>query len=363
MTNTFSFQAGARPVFAQTKYRDEEDDQQRIACHITVDPRVVRGSAYAHHKPAETIQPIRYKPKPIPRIVEEDSQPACEEETMNDDELEPLLQPIEDRPIEDDIATAAETFIERPPTPHFIEDEPGIDVETQIEESDLFDYDSEVRPLIKVIVQHTLLRALAEVHEEVEVENISKHRERYEVERNTILAELQRLEAQFQRKDDETKRRKEQRERVQKEVQELNAAAASKGFAESYASDMVIHAMDLLEQRGFFYDEVEKEVSDVFLPWLSTQIDEALEVKELTVKVKEKAIEEADSLRKTSISQTKEKRTKEQKERDSKDRALLRKMLIEDTGAKKIGNAKRKFEEEKRKKEEELRKTEDDAEA
>lgn len=361
MTSTFAFKAGARPVFAQTKFK-QESDTDRTAYHITVDPRVARGSVYSHHKPpTDTVQPIRYRPRPIPTHEKEEYQMADnEEEDLLDKIAEPTLYEIDDRPIEDDLATANETYIERPPTPQFIEDEPGIDVATQVGENDLFDFDREVRPMIKVIVQHTLLRALAEVHEEVEVENISKHRDRYEFERNTILAELQRLEAKAQRKFEEDKRRREQREKVQKEISKLNHDLSSRGFAEFYATDVVLNAMDLLEERGFFYDEVEREVSETFLPWLSQELAGALAVKETIVEIKKKTIVKADEIKKNAKRDLSNQNNQQKENVKQKKDDTLRKMLIEDRAGTNIRRTMKEYHEKKAKEEEERRHLEEE---
>lgn len=345
MTRTFTFQAGAHPVVSQRKYRDEFDGET-IACHISVDPRVARGSVYSHHKPAtDTVQPIRYKPKPIPKPKVEEIETNYEEEEFR--EQEPELVEIEDRPIEDDLATAAETYIERPPTPHLVEEEKGIDVETQVGADDLFNFDAEVRPMIKVIVQHTLLRALAEVHEEVELENIRKHRDEYEVERNTLLAEIQRYEAKTKRLADEQKRREEQRKAVKKQIKELNREIATRGYAEFYATDVVLHAMDLLEERGLFYDEVEREVSDSFLPWLSSELTSALGCKGFLQALKEKTIEKADQMVQESKKRTREEFLQQKDEGHSKNRNALRIMLMEDRAGEDIRRAMDAYEKKK----------------
>ena len=336
MTRTFTFQAGARPVFARTKFR-EETEGERIACHISVDPRVARGSVYSHHKPPkDTVQPIRYRPRAIPKPKEELM--MMEEEEIEEQEPLPDLMEIEDRPIEDDLATAAETYIERPPTPHFVPDEPGVDVATQVYHGDLFNFDLEVKPLIKTIVQHTLLRAMAEVYEEVEVENIAKHRDRYEVERNTILSELQRLEAKEQRKFEEDKRRREQREKY---------IAASAGFAESFAADTMMGAMDLLERRGTFYDEVEKEVSDAFLPWVANELEGALAVKDKLYDIKKRVARKADDVRRGRKKAFKKDVATEKKDEKAKEVSIMRRMLIEDLGSAKIRQTRKEYRERK----------------
>ena len=347
MTRAYSFQAPAQSVRYQNNLYRDEDDGVVTACHITVDPRVVRGSVYSHHKiNTDTVQPIRYKPKPIPREQPKQEVQIVEEEEEHEEE--PILLDITDRPIEDDIATAAETYIERPPTPHTVKEEPGIDVETQVTEADLFNFDKEVRPIIKVIVQHTLLRALSEVHEETELENIRKHRDTFEVERNLILAELQRIEAKTKRAHDEIKRREEQRKRVQEEVRELNQEIATRGFAEFYATDVVLHAMDLLEERGMFYDEVEREVSDVFLPWLSREIAQSLECKNFLQLLKEKTIEKADEIVAQQKHDVKREMEEDYNARRQHQDTELRKMLIEDRAGENIRRALNAYEEKKK---------------
>jgi hypothetical protein len=337
MTNTFAFRAGARPVFASAKFRDE-NEEERICYHITVDPRVARGSVYSHHRPTgDTVKPIKYRPRAIPQPKEEIVDQVEEEEIMED--FRPTLLEIEDRPIEDDLATAADTYIERPPTPHFVPDEPGVDVSTQVYDGDLFNYDGEVRPMIKVIVQHTLLRALAEVHEEVEVENLAKHRDRYEVERNTILAELQRLEAKEQRKFEEDKRRRAQREQVMKEVAELNNRLGSAGFGENYATDVLLHAMEVLERRGFFYDEVVDEVQNVFLPWLTNEVASCVDTKDLLFELRKKAARKANEVQLTNRKVFRKEVKETKKVVLATEKSLFRRMLVEDLGSEKIRNA------------------------
>ena len=352
MTNTYAFHASARPVISHNKFKDENEDE-RTAVHISVDPRVARGSVYSHHKPPPSNpKPIHYRPRPIPKPKEETHKINEDEESLAS-EILPQLVEINDRPIEDDIATSQETYIERPPTPQFVESEPGIDVGTQVEEKYVFNFDTEVRPTVKVIVQHTLLRALAEVHEEAEIENLSSHRDRFEVERNTILAELQRLDAKAQRKYDEDKRRREQRQRVQREVEEMNEKFASRGFASQFAADVMQSAFDLLEERGFFIDEVEQEIQQVFLPWLASELSSALCTKETENAIQKEIVKKVividRKLRRDTEKEEKEFEKKENKKRNK----ILRKMLVEDLTAEKIRKRKNDAKQAKKEKEEE----------
>jgi hypothetical protein len=347
MAKTFAFRANARAVVSKDRYR-EETEGERICWHISVDPRVARGSVYSHHKPpSDAVKPIRYRPRQISPVKEDLPPGQEEEEIVENPDFTPTLLEIEDRPIEEDLATAKDTYIERPPTPHFVPDEPGVDASTQVYDGDLFNFDGEVRPIIKVIVQHTLLRALAEVHEEVEVENIQRHRDRYEVERNVILAELQRLEAKEQRKFEEDKRRRKQREEAEKELHEKNAEFSSVGFAQYYATDVMMGAVDLLEERAYFYDEIESDVNANFLPWLSDELGTVLEVKDVLISLRQSARDRALEIR----AKKKEAFQAVVKEEDeltvSKKQEVLRRMIVEDRGSTKIRQARRDYREQK----------------
>lgn len=215
-------------------------------------------------------------------------------------------------------------------------DEPGVDVETQVWDGDLFNYDAEVRPMIKVIVQHTLLRALAEVHEEVEVENIRQHKDRYEVERNTILAELQRLEAKGARKREEDRRRREQRQKAAVEMAERNQHLASAGFGEAFAADAMLGAMDGLERRGMFWDEVEAEVRDQFLPWLSGEVGVALEVRELIDAARRAAAHRGNAIRAQRIAEFQNQTEEPRKDAAERRARAMKRVFVEDRAAEAI---------------------------
>jgi hypothetical protein len=348
MSTSFTFRAGARPVLAQAKFR-EQTEEERISYHILVDPRLARGSVYAHHKrPNNTVQPIRYRPRFLPKPKEEAAPRSQEEEEgAEDKEFTPDLLEIENRPIEDDLATAADTYIQRPPTAHFVEEEPGVDVETQVWDGDLFNYDAEVRPMIKVIVQHTLLRALAEVHEEVEVESIQRHRDRYELERNTILAEVQRLDAKEQRKFEEQKRRMQQREQAQAELSKRNQETAANGFGAGNAADVMMQAMDLIERGGSISDEVEAEVRGIFLPWLSGELAVAMRAKQTLFELRKGAAQRAIRVRTARIATFQDNVAAPRTASEDRQASIRRQMVIEDRGAATVRRVRKEYREAK----------------
>lgn len=75
---------------------------------------------------------------------------------------------------ENDAKIQTDEFQQRPPTPSYIPKKTGIDKITQIEDYDLFDYDTEVQPILNVLLTKTVEQALLEVEEETEVDEIRK---------------------------------------------------------------------------------------------------------------------------------------------------------------------------------------------
>ena len=67
----------------------------------------------------------------------------------------------------------------RAQTPLIWPEKTGIDVETQIEDGDLFNFDEEVKPLVHVIASKTIEEARREVLEELELENIKSQQNKF----------------------------------------------------------------------------------------------------------------------------------------------------------------------------------------
>ena len=80
-----------------------------------------------------------------------------------DIQTDAYLEELTDLVPEMEQETQTDAFLDRPITPAFIPQKRGADVETQIEDGDLFDFDYEVEPILEVIVGKTLEQGLMEV--------------------------------------------------------------------------------------------------------------------------------------------------------------------------------------------------------
>jgi hypothetical protein len=235
-----------------------------------------------------------------------------------------------------DILTQTDAFLDRPGTPPYIPAKTGVDVETQVEEDQLFDFDFEVRPIVATIVGKTIEQAFMEIHEEEEFATIRRQKEAIEHRRNCDLAEVIRLEEAERRKFEEKQRRVEERLVYESEQQELRSRVAARGFGEFFAWDLIGDALKILDRRGYFYDEVERAIEVNFMPWLGQAMADPEEVHRLSSalvkRMKEAAVLYDDKAR-TEIEQQIEMR--EQKVQTDRN-VVLRQMFVEDLGSLKI---------------------------
>jgi len=274
------------------KYRDPVEPEDGIFIpapnNIMFDKRVVRGNTYAAQilpatAQAEQLEMERKaqmkRSQKRPKGLQKPDTPAAVDGRKHIDvQTEQYLEELTDRPVEVDVVTQTDAFMDQLPAPMFIPMKTGVDVETQIYEGDLFDFDMEVEPILEVLVGKTLEQSMMEVMEEEELQNMRAHQEHFEQMRNAELAETQRLEEGEKRRSEEKARRVQQeKERVARERQVTEKVAArtfSKGFLAELKSSVVANLSDA----GFFYDPLEAEVTNTFMPWLmdgvASQFDE-----------------------------------------------------------------------------------------
>lgn len=204
-------------------------------------------------------------------------------------QTEMYLEEITDRVIESDQNTQTDPFLDRPDSPPFVPAKSGVDNWTQVED-DLFDFDFEVEPLLEVLVGKTMEQAMLEVLEEEEMENMQRHQTEFTQRRNAELAETQRMEAEEIRRYEEKERRKQQeKERLAREMV-TREKLASAAFTKSFLRNLERRVFTELEEEGFFYDQVEREIRTDFMPWLVVAVQESMQKKREAKRVVDKLI-------------------------------------------------------------------------
>ena len=290
VSHDYRFAAEPRALdLRASKYR--EFIEEIPPANIMFDRRIVRGNTYASMIiPASTQQEIerqqaqnRQKSKNFKQKSsdqpeetldfkgEQSELPNIEEprdpETLMEAKTDPIMGPT---------LTQVEFYIDKPPSPLFIPNEDGVTESTQIEDGDLFDYDSEVDPILEVIVGKSLEHARMEVLEEYEIELMKKHKRAFTQKRDAELIEVQRQQAEFNRRKHEDDRRKLQA-RTQRELKRIAhekyvCRLTSKRLLSNIRFDASIKLSDL----GVFKDPSDISVHDQYLPWLFDSIQLSL---------------------------------------------------------------------------------------
>jgi len=137
----------------------------------------------------------------------------------------------------------------------------------------LFDFDIEVKPILEVLVGKTVEQALLEVMEEEELSNLRAQQRRFKELRNAELVETQRLEEQERRHREEKERRMKQQAEVLRKEKETGEKISARAFAQSYLADLVPSVFGSLNENGYFYDPVERDVETYFMPWLLQRVE------------------------------------------------------------------------------------------
>ncbi|XP_034384365.1 radial spoke head protein 3 homolog isoform X2 [Cyclopterus lumpus] len=276
----YIFSSRPRPVETRSKFREPPSDQTPGTYgNIMYDRRVVRGNTYA-----QQIIPTMPLPDPVEVQRQHDNRRRAiarkrAREQLRTRTAEALQgrKHIDVQTVATDIECQTDAFLDRPATPLFIPAKSGKDVETQIEEGELFDFNREVQPVLEVLVGKTIEQCLLEVMEEEELACLRAQQRAFEELRNNELAEVLRLQEQERRHREEKERRIAQQKEVLKKEKEIAEKIAARAYTKQYFSDLLPAVFTSLRSHGYFYDPVEKDIETNFIPWLMVEVNNSLE--------------------------------------------------------------------------------------
>ncbi|CEG37518.1 flagellar radial spoke protein [Plasmopara halstedii] len=254
--------------------------------NIMFNKRVHRGSAYVIREETPdspgrrggesrklntlTTRAARYQKQEQQRLQDQPptTPPPINGRTHMDVQTDSYLEELTDRIPEVDVDTQTDALLNLHPPITFVPLPSGVDVATQIEINDLFDFDLEVEPILEVLVGKGLELGMLELLEENELQDIFQRQQLFEQARNAELVEVQRLEAEAKRRFAEKQRRLDQetaRIAAQAELEEKVAARAS---AKNYLTSLHAQVFDTLVESGYFFDPLAKDIKVNFLPEL-----------------------------------------------------------------------------------------------
>merc|ERR1719337_464321 len=190
------FASQPQAAVRRDKYRDPDDSGGLR--NIMHDRRVVRGNTYAslvqpQQDMAETQKQREAQRRRLMRANQTKKRAGTPEPVLGrkhmDIQTDSYLEELTERTVEFEAETQTDFLLDRPPSPLFMPAKIGVDIDTQIEDGDLFDFDMEVEPVLEVLVGKTLEQSMMEVLEEEELESLRAHQEHFEQSMMEVLEE------------------------------------------------------------------------------------------------------------------------------------------------------------------------------
>lgn len=276
------FASQPMPVGAR-KYRPDETGPGNNMMH---DKRVVRGNTHAsmvqtQPDAAEVRKQREAQRRRLMRANQPKKRAGTPEPVVGrkhmDIQTDSYLEELTERTVEFEAETQTDINLDRPVSPLFMPAKIGVDIETQIEDGELFDFDVECEPVLEVLVGKTLEQSMMEVLEEEELESLHRHQEDFEKKRNTELLEVQRMEAAEKRRHDEMERRMQQQAAQREQDLSVMRKVVSRSIAASHLSSLKDRALSHLLDAGCFADSVQIAVDNNFMPSLFASITQQMQ--------------------------------------------------------------------------------------
>ena len=154
----------------------------------------------------------------------------------------------------------------KPQEPLIWPEKTGIDVETQIEDGDLFNFDIEVEPLVHIILSKTLEESRREVLEEEEIKEMKEQQEKY---KNINLEDSNRVK---DIENNEKKRYDDMRMKKENKIKRLNMTKmfqqklTCRTIAKKYISRLLSNTKDSLTERAVFKNPQNNDFFTDLLP-------------------------------------------------------------------------------------------------
>ncbi|XP_041976164.1 radial spoke head protein 3 homolog B [Aricia agestis] len=287
----FTFANSPRALYNNVKFKKVPScgSMGTVAPYSNVmhDRRVVRGSTVHAHAAGDSVDSntarvARTRRRALARRaalarLRPGTPPPAPGRQHHPIQTDQYLEELFDKGVEMEIGVQTDLFADRPSTPLYVPAKTGADAWTQIYPGDLFDFDTEVQPILEVLVGKTAEQALAEVAQEEELEALREQQRRYRELRDAERAERRRLEEQDRRLSQEKERRIEQSAAAAVAAQEAKARVAAAALVRGYVADLLPAALAGLRTAGHLQSELQRGVEDEFMPWLIQEVSLEIE--------------------------------------------------------------------------------------
>lgn len=278
MAAAYAFKAEPRAVSNRPKYR--EDDLTNTKPSLQFDPRVYRGvTCVPRDQAGSSFGAVgsygkRRKPKPV--------EPSPFSLPLPEPERQPVdltghLVAAEVVVECTTVDSQTDQFLPEEPEPEFVPPKTGLDVATQVLQGELFHFDTEVQPILSVLVTKTLEQALTEVEEEVEMQNVSTFKGEWQKRQAQLMDDwAATVQQECVRAAEKQKLLAAAKARKQKE-QRLFAKLHCARLAAEYLDHVLPGATRRCIEMGQFPEELQNPVEVQLCAWLATSAVEEIE--------------------------------------------------------------------------------------
>lgn len=194
-------------------------------------------------------------------------------------ETDEFVETLTDKPPFYEKEVQTEFKIESPPIRHYLPVKTGHNVETQIWDGELFDFDYEVEPILQVLLGKTLEHSRMEVLEEEELKIMKQQQEHYAELKREELAEIQRLEEKEKQLLEEISKKKFESRKVKEQNVSSHKKIICRVTSKNLLKMIAPKTLDKLENLGIFRKPFETELYLDFNPWVHSNVHSILENK------------------------------------------------------------------------------------
>lgn len=285
---TYSFSSHPKPVTASRKYRDPNETDVAVyrdlkeTC-ITWDKRVHRGNTYGMYTQnaiKEALQEATQNVSPKPRTKRKPKEPAIFDMPLPEKERIPVdltahLVAKEEVIEVDTVEAQTDEFLPEPPPEQYQPPKTGVDVHTQVEDGELFNFDFEVEPILDVLVNKTLEQSIMEVEEEHEMQSMTEFKDGWYRQQEAMMKDWQvQVQDEWKRWEEKeaiVNRKREEKRREAQVLLKIQAMSAAK----QHLSGLVPNAVSDLKEQAF-PDEQGMAIDRIFLPQLLGQVQQEI---------------------------------------------------------------------------------------
>lgn len=277
---TYSFSSTPKAVTAtRKKYRepgdlDSSEFRNPKETNIAWDRRVHRGNTYGmfaqnaikdalqdHTQVSFSPKTRRKKKEPSPFDIPLPERPRVAVDLSKHLIAKEVIIDVET------VTAQTDELLPEPPVEQYQPQKTGVDVHTQVEDGELFDFDLEVDPILDVLVNKTLEQSMMEVEEEHEMATMKDFKSSW-YQRQTTMArdwELQVQEewARWQEKEALMARKREEKKREAQVLLKIQSMAAAKQHL-----DQIVPTAVTSIQETAFPDCKSMAIERLFLPSL-----------------------------------------------------------------------------------------------